>query len=67
MAGVAENLNVCVNLTLLKKWCVGGNDFPLSNYRTTIERLLRDYQATFPLHRGNFILTATVDLTALNG
>ena len=64
MAGVAENLNVCVTLKLEKnqrlKWCVGGNDFPLNDYRTTIKRLLRNYQATFPLRRGNFILTATV-------
>ena len=55
MAGVAENLNVRVTLTLEKNqrlnWCVGGNDFPLSNYQTT-----------FPLRRGNFILTATVQL-----
>ena len=27
-----------------------------------MERLLRDYQATFPLCRGNFILTATVHI-----
>ena len=63
MAGVAENQNVRVTLTLEKnqrlKWCVGGNDFPLSDYRTTIKRLLRDYQTTFPLRCGNFILTAT--------
>ena len=53
MAGVAENLNVRVTLTLEKKqqlkWCVGGNDFPLS-----------DYQTTFELRCGNFILAATV-------
>ena len=64
MAGVAENLNVRVTLTLEKnqrlKWCVGGNDFPLSDYRTTIKRLLRNYQTTFSLRCGNFILTATV-------
>ena len=64
MAGVTENLNVRVTLTLEKKqrlkWCVGGNNFPLSNCRTAIKRLLRDYQATFPLCHGNFILTATV-------
>ena len=35
MAGVAENLNVCVTL--------GGNDFPLSDYRTTIKRLSNDF------------------------
>ena len=50
MAGVAENLNVRVTLTLEKnqrlKWCVGGNDFPLSDYRTTIKRLSNDYQTT---------------------
>ena len=59
MAGVAENLNVHVTLTHEKpaiKWCAGGNDLPL-------ERLLRDYQVTFPLHCGNFILTATIYLT----
>ena len=63
MAGVAENLNVRVTLTLENqrlKWCVGRNDFLLSDYQTTIERLLRDYQATLPLRQGNFILTATV-------
>ena len=67
MAGVAENLNVRVTLTLEKKqrlkWCVGGNDFPLSDYRTTIKRLLHDYQTTFQLRCGNFILTATVLLS----
>ena len=47
MAGVAETLNVRVTLTLEKNWCVGGNDFPLSDYRTTIKRLLHDYQTTF--------------------
>ena len=43
MAGVAENLNVRVTLTLEKKqrlkWCVGGNDFSLSDYRMTMKRL----------------------------
>ena len=71
MAGVAENLNVRITLTLEKKqqrlkWCVGGSDFPSSDYRTTIKRLLRDYQTTFPLRRGNFILTATVDTAKSN-
>ena len=73
MAGVAENLNVCVTLTLEKKrrlkWCVGGNYFPLSDYRTTIKttikRLLHDYQTTFQLRCGNFILAATVCIRRL--
>ena len=56
MAGVAENLNVRVTLTLEKnqrlKWCVGGNDFLLSNYRTTIARL-SSYFST-PLWELNF-------------
>ena len=47
MAGVAENLNVRVTLTLEKKqrlkWCVGGNDFRLSDYRTTMKRLSNDF------------------------
>ena len=67
MVGVAENLNVRVTLTLEKpatKVVRRRKQFSveqLSNdYETTIERLLRDYQATFPLHCGNFILTATV-------
>ena len=50
MAGVAENLNVRVTLTLEKKqrlkWCVGGNDFPLSDYRTTMKRLSNDFCMT---------------------
>ena len=47
MVGVAENLNVRVTLTLEKKWCVGGNDFPLSDYRTTIAQLSSDF-STLP-------------------
>ena len=47
MASVAENLNVHVTLTLEKtsdlKWCVGGKDFPLSDYRTTIKQQSSDY------------------------
>ena len=51
MAGVAENLNVRVTLTLEKKkqrlkWCVGGNDFPFSDYRTTMKRLSNDFCTT---------------------
>ena len=50
MAGVAENVNVRVTLILEKKqrlkWCVGGNDFPLSDYRTTIKRLSNDFCTT---------------------
>ena len=57
MAGVAENINVRVTLKLEKnqqlKWHVGGNDF-------RIEQLSSNYQATFPLRCGKFILTATV-------
>ena len=60
VGGITKNLNVRVLKNQWLKCCVGGNNFPLSNYRTTMERLLRDYQATFPLRRGNFILTATV-------
>ena len=52
MARVAENLNVRVTLTLEKKkqrlkWCVGGNDFSLSNYQMTIARLSNDF-STLP-------------------
>ena len=51
MAGVAENFNVRVTLTLEKKqrlkWCVGGNNSPLSDYRTTIARLPSDF-STLP-------------------
>ena len=50
MTGVAENLNVRVTLTLEKKqrlnWCVGGNDFPLSDYRTAMKRLSNDFCTT---------------------
>ena len=60
MAGEAENLNVRVLKNQRLKWCVGGNNFPLSDYRTTVELLLRNYQVTLPLRRGNFILSATV-------
>ena len=45
MAGVA--VNVRVTLTLEKnqrlKWCVGGNDFSLSDYKTTIARLSNNF------------------------
>ena len=60
MAGEAENLNMHVLKNQRLKWCIGGNNFPLSDYRTTVELLLRNYQATLPLRCGNFILTATV-------
>ena len=63
MAGVAENLNVCVTLTLEKP----ATKVVRRRKRFSIERLSNDYQTTiarlsndFPLHRGNFILTATV-------
>ena len=50
MVGVAENLNVSVTSTLEKKkklkWCAGGNDFPLSDYRTTTKRLPNDFCTT---------------------
>ena len=67
MAGVVENLNVRVTLTLKKpatKVVRRRKRFSIeqlsNDYGTTIERPLRDYQATYPLRRGNFILTATV-------
>ena len=57
MAGMVENLIVRATLKLEEKkrlkWCVGVNYF-------LTERLLSDYQATFPLCCGNYILTATV-------
>ena len=57
MAGVAENLNVRVTLKLEKK---PATKVARSRKRFSIEGLSSNYQATFPLHCGNFILTATV-------
>ena len=59
MAGVAENLNVRVTLTLEKK---PATKLVRRRKRFSIEQLSNDYQTTFPLRRGNFILTATVQL-----
>ena len=55
MVGVVENLKVRVTLTLEKS----ATKVVCRWKRFSIERLLRDYQATFPLCSGNFILTAT--------
>ena len=68
MVGVAEILNVCVTLTLTKTATIAvrrWKRFSIEQLSNDYERLLNDYcatdyQATFPLRRGNFILTATV-------
>ena len=52
MAGVAENLNVRVTLTLEEK--------KATKVVRRRKRFFRDYQTTFQLRCGNFILTATV-------
>ena len=56
MAGVAENLNVRVTLTLEKPTTKVARRQKLFS----IEQLSSDYQVTFLLRCVNFILTATV-------